>query len=226
VTQVELELLKASLAAGVALITLLLTWFVSTRVTTTWNLRQKQRELALSSADQFYSLYGEFFAIWKLWDEHLRSSDGDTTGSSVRAKSHLLERALAAESGIEAMMLKLTGQQILSKDQLYALGSFRQGYQTLRERIKHGEPMGWNWDSQPEYAAYKFLASAVSQALVSWRPSEQPNAAEHYNNFRIVTANYWEQQWIQTAQAQGCKTISWRPKPTTDGSQRRNPWLG
>jgi hypothetical protein len=213
VSQVQLELLQAGLAAGVALLTLLLTWFVSTRVTTTWNLRQKQRELALSSADQFYALYGEFFAIWKLWDQHLRSAAEQPPEESARTRDELLERTLAAESGVEAMLLKLTGQQRLSTEQLHALGSFRQGYQTLRQRIREGRPMGWNWDAQREYAAFKFLAARVSQALLAWRPGEQPDAAEQYRNFRIVTANYWERRWVQTAVAQGCDTTPWRPAP-------------
>jgi hypothetical protein len=218
----KLELLKATLSAGVALITLTLTWFVTTRVTTSWNIRQKQRELALSSAEQFYALYGEFFAIWKLWDQHLRSgapksSSGDDPGSQ------LLRRTLAAEAGVEAMLLKLTGQQVLSHDELYALGSFRQGYQTLRGRIRQGKPIGWNWDSHPEYAAFKYLASQVSQALLSWRSTKLPSPADQYHNFRIITANYWEQKWVQIAQAQGCNSTSWTPpediRPATRSSQ-------
>jgi hypothetical protein len=211
VSAVELEFLQAGLAAGVALITLVLTWFVTTRVTANWNLRQKQRELALSSADQFYALYGEFFAIWKLWDQHLRSAADLPADGAAETRQQLLERTLAAESGVEAMLLKLTGQQVLDADQLAALGSFRQGYQTLRERIRHGRPMGWNWDSEREYAAFKFLASRVSQTLLAWVPAKVPTAAEHYRNFRKVTANYWEPRWVETAMAQGCDTTVWRP---------------
>jgi hypothetical protein len=213
VSEVELELLKAGLAAGVALLTLVLTWFVTTRVTASWNLRQKQRELALSSADQFYRLYGEFFAIWKLWDQHLRTEADAPAQGTPDTRQALLERSLAAESGVEAMLLKLTGQQALDADQLGALGSFRQGYQTLRDRIRENKPLGWNWDSQREYAAFKFLASRVSQALLSWAPARTPTPAEHYRNFRTVTANYWEARWVQTAIAQGCDTTSWRPAP-------------
>jgi hypothetical protein len=187
VSAVELEFLQAGLTAGVALITLVLTWFVTTRVTTTWNLRQKQRELALSSADQFYALYGEFFAIWKLWEQHLRSAADLPAPGAAETRQELLERTLDA------------------------LGSFRQGYQTLRERIRNGRPMGWNWDSEPEYAAFKFLASRVSQTFLSWAPAKIPTAAEHYRNFRKVTANYWEPRWVETAMAQGCDTTVWRP---------------
>jgi len=218
-SEVQLEFLKAGLSAGVALLTLVLTWFVTTRVTANWNLRQKQRELALSSADQFYTLYGEFFAIWKLWDQHLRTASKEPLDSSAGTRSQLLDRTLAAESGVEAMMLKLTGQQTLTTDDLYALGSFRQAYQTLREHIRRGTPLGWNWDSHPEYAAFKFLASRVSQLLLSWTPSKAPPVADHYRYFRIVTANYWEPRWTETAQAQGCATTSW--KPESDGQDAR-----
>jgi len=214
VNQVELELLKAGLATCVALITLVLTWFVTTRVTTSWNLRQKQRELALSSADQFYALYGEFFAIWKLWDQHLRSAADPPTQRQDEARLKLLERTLAAEAGVEAMLLKLTGQQVLDAGQLGALGSFRQGYQTLRERIRKNKPMGWNWDAEPEYAAFKFLAARVSQTLLSWVPTRTPTAAEHHRNFRVVTANHWEPRWVEAALAQGCDTTPWHPTPT------------
>ena len=53
--------------AAVAAASLAAVWLFGHRVSVHWNLRQKQRELDLAAVQQFYSTYGEFFAVWKLW---------------------------------------------------------------------------------------------------------------------------------------------------------------
>ena len=68
----KLELLKAILTLGISLLTIALGWFVGQRLNVRWNLRQKQRELDLTTAHDFHMLYGEFFAIWKLWNYSLK----------------------------------------------------------------------------------------------------------------------------------------------------------
>lgn len=40
-----------------------------------WNFFLKQRELDLAAVHQFYGLYGEFFAVWKLWHSALRAAE-------------------------------------------------------------------------------------------------------------------------------------------------------
>src|SRR5262245_31485221 len=59
-------------ASGLAL--LIIGWLVGQRLTVSWNLRQKYKEIDLATARDFHALYGEFFAIWKLWDYYLRDA--------------------------------------------------------------------------------------------------------------------------------------------------------
>ena len=62
------EAIKAAYSVGASVIVLALTWFVGSRLTYRWNVRQKSREFQLSASHQFYVAYGEFFAVWKLWN--------------------------------------------------------------------------------------------------------------------------------------------------------------
>ena len=52
----------------VALVSLAFTWLIGNRLALTWAIRQKRKELELATAERFYQQYGEFFAIWKLWN--------------------------------------------------------------------------------------------------------------------------------------------------------------
>jgi hypothetical protein len=69
------ELIKALLSLAAGIVALLLTWLVGQRLTYWWNVRQKRRELQLSALQQFYTAYGEFFAVWEAM-ESTRLCDG------------------------------------------------------------------------------------------------------------------------------------------------------
>ena len=62
------ESIKAIPSLVVALITLTLGWFVGSRISNHWTLIQRRKELDLETAQTFHKLYGEFFALWKLWN--------------------------------------------------------------------------------------------------------------------------------------------------------------
>ncbi|WP_434612763.1 hypothetical protein [Arthrobacter sp. A5] len=59
--------IKAIPAACAAVLTLLLGWIAGNRISARWDIRKMQRELDLDAVHRFYSLYGEFFTIWKIW---------------------------------------------------------------------------------------------------------------------------------------------------------------
>src|SRR5262249_42640723 len=59
-----------------AVVTLGLGWVVGQRLTSYWSFRQKHREIDLSVAQDFHRLYGEFFAVWKLWNYYIRDVGG------------------------------------------------------------------------------------------------------------------------------------------------------
>src|SRR5689334_1916573 len=89
--------------AALVLASLCLVWFIAYRVSDHWEHRRFRRQLDLASLETFYRLYGEFFAIWKLWDAALRyptcvPSQGDH-------RRELLLRATAAEGSLEALLV-------------------------------------------------------------------------------------------------------------------------
>jgi hypothetical protein len=62
------EFVNAIPTAVVALGTLAAGWLVTQRISTKWDLYRRRRELDLTAVTQFYATYGEFFVIWKIWD--------------------------------------------------------------------------------------------------------------------------------------------------------------
>src|SRR5208283_5394211 len=70
--QITMTLWLASIKAIPAFfgsfVLLLLAWGIGQRITTAWNIRQKQKENNLENAREFHRLYGEFIAIWRLWN--------------------------------------------------------------------------------------------------------------------------------------------------------------
>ena len=108
------EAIKASYTLIVSIVTLGLGWIVGQALTYRWNIRQKRRELQLSATQQFYAAYGEFFAVWKLWNRLDRSSD-----SAIGERQwELHKRAAAAEAVIEGTLVtfrrKILGQSSFS----------------------------------------------------------------------------------------------------------------
>ena len=153
------EILKASLNLLVALITLGLGWFVGQRLTIKWNLIQKQRETNIANLQQFYSLYGEFKEVSKIWRLIKRKKDLSRVAPSETRWS-LLTRACAVESKNEAIMVKLASERELSADDLTDLGLFRQALQQLRESIRDDKELPSS-SRGPEYVFFNDLAAKV-----------------------------------------------------------------
>ncbi len=181
------EGLKAIPNLLVALITLGLGWVVGQRLTLNWNLRQKRRELDLSNAKEFQSLYGEFFAVWKLWNYYVRDiGDKSLPGAS---RWELLNRACTAEAGMEAIFVRLASERNLSEGQVHSLGQFRQLYQKLREVIRDNEPLQWNHSEHPEYMNFKCLGAKVAYFIVSDEDKDKAAAAKHADALVGITSN-------------------------------------
>lgn len=184
------ELLRAAVSAiaGVAVAAL-----VGQRVAAYWATRQKRRELAITAANDFYRLYGEFFAIWKLWNFLLKQ---DRTPEQAAAQQwELLERAAAAEAGVEAALVRLAVERRLDDRQRATAGRFRQGYQTLREAIRAGTPIGWQSSEHPEYVAFKRLATETATLISSTERGRTPAVREAQAALVAITANRWAADW-------------------------------
>jgi hypothetical protein len=162
---------------------------VGAALTVFWNIRQKQRELDLSTAESFHALYGEFFAIWKLWN-YLLADPCDE-----RRRWELLTRACAAESGIEAILGKLAAQRCLSDEAQRDLARFRQGFQTLRQRIRDREKLDWGHSTHPQYVAFKDLASRVAALIHSGGGRPTRAATKRARNWGEITSSEFEGTW-------------------------------
>jgi hypothetical protein len=185
------ELIKAAISGASGIVLLASTWLVGQRLTYEWNVRQKRRESQLSSLQQFYLAYGEFFAIWKLWN---RLDQNATTADERRWE--LLKRSSAAEAIIEAILVKLSLELILSDDDVSNLGRFRQAFQQLRESIRDSKPLPWKSAESPEYKTFKALSIVVAGLLNGKWPNEPPPRSRAQDQLSLITANKWMKDWI------------------------------
>jgi hypothetical protein len=185
----EVEFVKALLNIIVAIITLSLGWLVGQRLTIYWAIRQKRKELELLAVAEFYKLYGEFFAVWKLWAYHVAPPDELTFPDSTRWS--LLERACAAEGALESIFVKLSSERVLSESYIEILGRFRQAYQQLRESIRDNKDIEWWSHDQPEYLSFKRLAFLTACIILSEKHKDRTGEA-----LIQITANTWENRWL------------------------------
>ena len=84
-------------------------WYIGKRLTASWAYSQKQAEQDLTAAADFHGLYGDFFAIWKLWNYFVRR--GGTTEFQGGSRWDLLDRASRAEAKLEATLIRLASQK-------------------------------------------------------------------------------------------------------------------
>ncbi|MEA2760222.1 MAG: hypothetical protein QOH65_2835 [Methylobacteriaceae bacterium] len=194
-----------------ALATLLAAGLVGHGLTAKWAERQKRREMVLTATNDFYKLYGEFFAVWKLWNYSLQQSG---TSDFDERRWKLLERASAAEASMETAMVKLVSERILTGDEITMLACFRQAYQCLRQAIKNGHKLNWYFDEYPQYLAFKRLATGVSKLVSTGDQTSPPDITEAQNALRTITSNRWEHTWLAVALAEDKAEIT--AAPTTD----------
>ena len=180
----KLELLKASLDLLVALLTLGLAWFIGNRLSVKWNLIQKRRETDIANVQQFYSLYGEFKEVSKIWRVIKRNKDSSLVFPSDSRWS-LLARACAIESKNEAIVVKLATERHLEADALETLGLFRQALQKLRESIRDNLEIPFS-SRGPEYVFFNDLASKVSLIISSSHLDETSNPESASKRLRVI----------------------------------------
>jgi hypothetical protein len=184
-TQDALEFLKAGLNLAVAVTTLGLTWFVGARFTTGWNVRQKRKESDLAAAQEFYRLYGEFFAIWQLWNYSVSHDNG-------KDRLALLQRASNAEGGIESLLVRLAASRKMSPEDIRGCACFRQGYQSLRQAITANASVDWHSSEHPEYLAFKRLAMYFALSVVADSSPSPKTAKARADALIAITSNEWE----------------------------------
>src|SRR5690606_7244042 len=202
----KLELFKAGINALLAILTLSLGWFFGQRFTHNWTILQKKRELELATVNDLYKLYGEFFAVLKLWNYNKSIYKNNNRSKEMHWK--LLKRATAAEAGIEAVVFKVASERDLAEKEVAWLGKFRQAYQQLRKSIKLNNVLNWNRSEHPEYVAFK--TGAIKLALMinfgeqkyNWfekfifpKVSKIPDVDKAIKALLNITSNEWENNW-------------------------------
>jgi hypothetical protein len=190
------ELIKTGLSSIPGIIVLALGWVVGQKLTFAWNVRQKRRELQLAASQQFYVAYGEFFAVWKLWNRL------DHDGPSFDAQRwELHKRAASAEAIVEGSMVKLSSELKLSDAEIQTLACFRQGFQRLREAIREDKVVPWTNSEHPEYRSFKTLAAGVAGLLSREWPEKAPAHKIAAAQLLAITSNHWSTNWSESSLA-------------------------
>jgi hypothetical protein len=139
-------------------------WLIGKRLTVLWSRRQKQNEQDLDAARDFHAVYGDFFALWKLWNYYNRNLGADTLPGASRWE--LLDRSCQAEAKLESTLVRLASEKVLTNNDIDTLGRFRQRYQQLRESIRDNVPLKWDHSEHPDYVEFKTLAPQVAAIIV------------------------------------------------------------
>ena len=172
---------------------------VGQRVIAYWDIRKKRLELDITAANQFHQLYGEFKTVWRLWKIFNDNTDVQFPDDT---RAELLKRATTAESGIEAITVKLATERALSDSEINTLGLFRQAYQLVREAIRYDQSLNWQWNS-PEYVLFNNLASDVARMISSNEKIKRPTSDKARINFQKITRirrEAWEAEISQVQQ--------------------------
>jgi len=193
-TPTDPVLIRILIAAIGPVVTVLLAWLVGHKLSAMWAERQKSRELAILAANEFYRIYGEFFAVWKLWNSLRKRGIARKSGlGDDRNRLQLLERATRAEGSMEALLVKLSTERRLSVHDIRNIGEFRQLFQLLRPAIRRGVSIGWNKSDHPQYVAFKERACAMASIIASADRFSLPDPKTAGVALLAMTSNRWEE---------------------------------
>ncbi len=170
-----------------------LAWLVGNRLSSEWALRQRRRENSLASVAEFYRLYGEFFALWKLCNYAFRDADHETDDNTLW---DLMRRAAALEANGEAILLRVATELTLTEDDIRTLGLFRQGVQLLRQSIVKQRILGWSSSEHREYQAFKGLSVGVAALATKVGTGTAPTVEIAQRQLREITHNKWSKEWL------------------------------
>jgi hypothetical protein len=184
------EILKALVGPVVAVG---LAWLVGNRLSSEWALRQRRRENSLASVAEFYRLYGEFFALWKLCNYAFRDADHETDDATLW---DLMRRAAALEANGEAILLRVATELTLTEDDIRTLGLFRQGVQLLRQSIVKQRILGWSSSEHREYQAFKGLSVGTAALATKVGTGTAPTVEKAQRQLREITHNKWSKEWL------------------------------
>jgi hypothetical protein len=201
--------------------TVIVTGTVGALLTYFWHVRQKRREVTLAITSEFYKLYGEIIAVWKLWNYWYEKNNAKRDQSEVQdEKWELLQRATAASGGAEAILVRLAAERHLSPQDIAVLGSFRQASKTVRKAIEDNHPVPWYSDKAYGYLALKYLSVRVASIVARREPLKLPSAESAAAALRAITANFWESgeagNWRSFESSERWSDTEWLTKKLED----------
>ncbi|MET8012887.1 hypothetical protein ABZU86_13410 [Streptomyces sp. NPDC005271] len=194
------------------IVTSVLAWVLGTQITYRWDEVKRRRDLDLAAVSEFYRCYGAFLQTWRLWNTHHRNLGPGVAPDDVQWQC--LERAAVVEGDFEGILVKVVSERRLTDRDIQLLGSFREAYQCLRERIREGEELRWFSRCQPEmlefrqYRAFKSLSMYVAALLqergTSWlvghRRRDAPSEPERITALLGVTVGTRRGDWVEVAE--------------------------
>jgi hypothetical protein len=182
-----------TILAGFA--SLLLAALLGHRIANYWTYRRKKRELLLSAATDFYSSYGEFYALWKLWNHHKLNN---TVMMDDARHWEMLGRVCKAEAILESMLVRLTSERQLSSDDIQILGAWRSVYHTLRYAIEQNQPLPWYSSDNPQYFQFKSLAPKVAALILGEKIPGSLEAGSLESPMYTITSGAWRKNEVKS----------------------------
>lgn len=163
----------------VALVVAALAVLVTDRYTARRERLMAARERDLVAAADFYTVHGQFFAVWKLWEYH---SEWGSSGKARRPateerRSELIADAAVAEGGYESLIVRIALEHNLEMREVIALWCLRSAFKELRYAIRDDRRLTW-WrtdnrqnattrNGYRDYVAFKTLIAEVAQILIN-----------------------------------------------------------
>ena len=155
-----------------------------------WHVDKRKRELDLENAREFHQLYGEFFAVWKLWEMHCERR-GKKLVWDDKADA-ILHRAVGMESRMEALVGQLASQRDLKDSSVQLLGHWRQDFQVLRESIRDLSALGWSRSNHGKYRSFKKRATEVAGLIQSGKALVGRRSRRRSIRWLKITSNDFE----------------------------------
>ncbi len=159
------------------------------RLSSVWARSQKRKELDLATLEQFQRLYGEFFALYHLWDDFKQNKFANVEKAPDDFVKDIIQRAYRTEGNMEAVLTRIAAEKKLSSEEIDSLGKFRQEFQRVRKYVSKDIPLNWDRDFHPEYASVKIHAARVSDIILF---SKARSRATRSLQILDITSNRYE----------------------------------
>jgi hypothetical protein len=162
-----------------------------------WNVRQKRRESDLATTNKLYELFGQYVAIYRLWNQAADPESPVYDPATLKTVGwDLLKQASAVEGDMEALLTKLTTERRLDVQDQRVLALFRQADAYLRRRIQRNKPFPIASSEDLSYEALRRLLPRVARIVDSGAPLfRQPDREQASTAFLEITNNHWEEVW-------------------------------